>query len=68
MLPQFDIFRVDENGLLLWYAATETFEEAEVKAREQAQCQKCDYVIFSQRIGNRITIKPEYAAQSKAKG
>jgi hypothetical protein len=67
MLAEFDIFRVDEEGVLLWCAAVETLEDAEATAKKKnlAQSSKCEYVIFSQRSGNRLIITPGYAVAKR---
>ena len=65
MLAQFDMFRVDEKGALLWCASAETFEDAEATAKNLAQSSKCEYVIFSQSSGNRLIIKPGYAVAKR---
>lgn len=65
MLAEFDIFRVDEEGVLLWCLAVETFEDAEATSKNLAQSSKCEYVIFSQRSGNRLIIKPGYAVAKR---
>jgi hypothetical protein len=65
MLAQFDIFRVDEKGVLLWCAAVETFEDAEATAKNLAQSSKCECVIFSQSSGNRVIIKPGFAVAKR---
>jgi hypothetical protein len=59
VISPFDVFRVDEQGVLLWCGDAETFESAKKKARLLAQSDRCEHVIFDQATGDRITVKPD---------
>ena len=48
---EFDIFRTDKDGHLIWCAAEATFEEAKARAEVLAASDPCAYVIFRQKTG-----------------
>ena len=60
MIPPFDIFRKARGGPLLWCAAATTIEEAKAQARALMELDGLEYVIFSQKTGNRIAIGPDH--------
>lgn len=58
MIAPFDIFR-DKQGSLLWCGTAASLDEAKAKVRALAKLEKTEYVIFSQKTGNRLVIQPD---------
>ena len=58
MIAPFDIFK-DKEGTLMWCGTAMTLDEAKAKVRAMAATEKTEYVIFSQKTGNRLVIQPE---------
>ena len=58
MIAPFDIFK-DKEGSLLWCGTAATLEEAKEKVRALAESEKTEYVIYSQKTGNRLVIQPD---------
>jgi len=58
MIAPFDIFK-EKEGSLLWCGEALTLEEAKAKVKAMAESEKTEYVIFSQKTGNRIVIQPD---------
>jgi hypothetical protein len=58
MIAPFDIFK-DKQGSLIWCGTAATLEEAQAKVRDLAASEKTEYVIFSQKTGNRLVIQPD---------
>lgn len=57
MLAPLDIFVVTKDGSLLWKGSAENFEVAKLSVQTLRANTVADYVIFSQRTGNKTTIK-----------
>jgi hypothetical protein len=58
VIPPFDIFRVDEPGGTLWIEAVAELDAAKARVTALMQTTPCEYLIFSQKTGNKISIKP----------
>ena len=59
MLAPLDIFVVAEDGKLLWKGAAENLEVAKSSIKNLMSSAPADYVIYSQRTGNKTTIKAD---------
>ena len=59
MIPPFDIFSVDSEDELVWQAMAESLAVARVKVKILMDAQPGDYVIRSQRTGNKMVIKTD---------
>ena len=59
MFEPLDIFVVAKNGSLLWKRAAESFEVAKSSITELRTITPGDYVIYSQRTGDKTTIKAD---------
>jgi len=64
MIAPFDIFKTNQDGSLLWRGEATDLDDAKIRAQKLARLEKTEYIIFSQRTGNRIVVKAE-AASSK---
>ena len=60
MIPPFDIFRVANDGKLLWKAAAETLESAQHRIKLLMSVEPGDYVIYSQKTGNKTLVRSEH--------
>ena len=58
MVAPFDIFRVDEPDGMLWIEAAAELEAAKARVAALMQTTACEYLIFSQKTGHKISIKP----------
>ena len=58
MIAPFDIFRVDAPDDMVWIEAVAEPEAAKARVAALMQVKPCEYLIFSQKTGNRISIKP----------
>ncbi len=58
MIAPFDIFRVDEADGMSWIEAVAELEAAKARVAALMQVKPCEYLIFSQKTGNKISIKP----------
>lgn len=65
MIPPFDIFKV-VDGHLLWVEAVPTLDRAKGRVQELMPVRPAQYVIYSQRTGNKISLKPGESAWSDA--
>jgi len=61
MVPQFDIFRVEENGLR-WLGSASSLAAASARLRELAVDSLCDYLVLDQRTGEKYAIAADGAA------
>lgn len=59
MLPPLDIFRVENDGHLVWRAAAETPEAAQRRVRILMASDSGDYVIYSQETGGKTVMRAE---------
>jgi hypothetical protein len=57
MFAPFDIFQTEPIGNMLWRGCAASLEEARVLVRELGSDTREDYVILSQRTGNRSTVR-----------
>ena len=58
MNAPFDIFRVDAPDDMVWIEAVAEPEAANARVAALMQVKPCEYLILSQKTGNRISIKP----------
>ena len=58
MVAPFDIFRVDTPGEMLWIEAVAELESAKARVAALMQAKPGEYMIFSQKTGHKISIKP----------
>lgn len=59
MIAPLDIFVVQKDGSLLWKGTAENFEVAKLSVQTLMASTPGDYVIYSQRTGNKTTIKAD---------
>jgi hypothetical protein len=57
-LPPFDIFRVAAPDGMLWIEAAANLDIAKARVAVLMLVKPCEYLIFSQRTGHTISIKP----------
>jgi hypothetical protein len=62
MIAPFDIFRVDAPDDMLYVEAAADIETAKARVAALMQDKPCEYLIFSQKTGNKISIKPTTAS------
>ena len=58
MITPFDIFKVAPRGSVLWLESALEFETAKQRVRTLMEQVPNEYLICSQAIGNKISIKP----------
>jgi hypothetical protein len=58
VIAPFDIFRVDGPHNMLWIEAVAELEAAKERVAALMQTAPCEYLIFSQTTGRKISIKP----------
>jgi hypothetical protein len=58
MITPFDIFRFDISNEMLWIEAAADLRIAKARVAALMQAKPCEYLIFSQETGNKISIKP----------
>lgn len=58
MIAPFDIFK-DKQGTLMWCGTAMSLDEAKDKVRSMSATEKTEYVIFSQKTGNRLVVQPD---------
>jgi hypothetical protein len=61
MVSFFDIFGSDICNEMLWIEAVADLEIAKARVAELMQAKPCEYLIFSQKTGHKISIKPPMA-------
>jgi hypothetical protein len=54
----FDIFSLETPNDLLWVEAVAELEAAKARVAELMLVKPCEYLIFSQKTGHKISIKP----------
>ena len=59
MLAPLDIFLMKEDGKLVWKGAAENFEVAKLSVQKWMQSTPADYMVYSQRTGNKTVIKAD---------
>ena len=58
MITPFDIFKCDISNEMLWIEAVSDLEIAKARVAELMQAKPCEYLIFSQKTGQEISIEP----------
>jgi hypothetical protein len=58
MVPPFDIFKADSSGSPVWVEAASELEEAKARVHQLMKDCPCEYFIFSQATGRKISIEP----------
>jgi len=58
MVAPFDIFRVEAPNGMLWIEAVAELEAATARVAALMQAEPAEYMIFSQKTGHKISIKP----------
>jgi len=58
MITPFDIFECDRSNEMLWIEAVSDLEIAKARVAELIQAKPCEYLIFSQKTGQEISIEP----------
>jgi len=58
MITPFDIFECDRSNEMLWIEAVSDLEIAKARVAELMQAKHCEYLIFSQKTGQEISIEP----------
>lgn len=56
MIPEYDVFRIDDNGLT-WIESAVTLDDALMRIQQHGAKQPGDYFIFDQSTGERIMLK-----------
>ena len=56
MVPPFDIFRLDNDGTLRWLQTADSLQAATLRIEVLALSDPGEYVIFSQKTGNKTVI------------
>ena len=59
MVPPFDIFRLEENGKVLWIGTSSSVEEAERRIAIAISLLPTSYSIVSLKTGNQRVISPK---------
>jgi hypothetical protein len=62
MLPALDIFRVTDQGELLWKTTAETLESAQRRIKILMTSEPGDYVIYNHETGARTVLHPQKPA------
>jgi hypothetical protein len=57
MIPPFDIFRTEASGTHLWLESARNLEDAKARIRELGADSPGEYLILSQKTGNKLVIK-----------
>lgn len=57
MIPPFDIFRMETGGAHLWLESAPNLENAKTRIRELAAHLPGEYMVLSQKTGNKLVIK-----------
>jgi hypothetical protein len=57
MFSPFDIFLAETGGSVRWLEAAATLEDAKARVQELAVRSPGEYLILSQKTGNKLTIK-----------
>lgn len=54
MIPEFDIFKIDQDGHLRWCASASNFDDAKAQVSVLGKSDPCEFVIFSQETRDQI--------------
>jgi len=57
MIAPLDVFKVEKDGKLRWLEAAETLEQAKSRIEALGASSPGEYVIYSQKTGNKTTVK-----------
>jgi len=57
MIPQFDIFLVEDDGGVLWIESAESLEAAQSRVKQLGRSGKA-YIVLDHRTGQKLTVKP----------
>lgn len=57
MIPQFDIFLVEDDGGVLWIESAESLEAAQSRAKHLGRSGR-EYLVLDHRTGQKLTVKP----------
>ncbi|HEY4815923.1 MAG TPA: hypothetical protein VIH67_00735 [Candidatus Acidoferrum sp.] len=57
--PHLDIFRVENDGQLIWRAAAETLEAAHRRVKILMASEPGDYIIYCQETGDKTLVRAE---------
>jgi hypothetical protein len=63
MLPPFDIFKREANGEVRWIKSVEDFKSARLAVWELMASSPDEYLIYSHRTNNHLTIKPAVSVE-----
>jgi hypothetical protein len=58
MITPFDIFGCDTSNEMLWIEVVADLGIAKARVAALMQAKPCEYLIFSQKTGHKISIKP----------
>ena len=58
MITPFDIFGFDTSHEMVWIEAVADLGIAKARVAALMQAKPCEYLIFSQKTGHKISIKP----------
>ena len=62
----FDIFRVDRNGSLVWYAATYSLDKARATIEQFSKIERgVEFVILNRETKEQITVTPTLLSHTK---
>ena len=61
--PAFDIFKVEDSGVL-WLGSAATVEDAKEQVRQIAARAPGKYLLFDQKTGTKLVIEPRHAGGS----
>jgi len=61
--PAFDIFKVEDSGVL-WLGSAATVEDAKEQVRQIAARAPGKYLLFDQKTGTKLVIEPYHAGGS----
>jgi sarcosine oxidase gamma subunit len=64
MIPPYDIFKTEPNGSSRWIEAASTLDGAKARAQTLAAVSPGEYLIVSQRTGNRLVMKSNGAGEA----
>lgn len=59
MIPDFDIFRKDAAGNLIWIEAVRTHEDAKARILELATRAPGEYLVFNRNTGGKLAIRAD---------
>jgi hypothetical protein len=57
MIPPYDIFKTEPNNSARWIEAASTLDGAKARVQALAEVSPGEYLIVSQRTGNRLVMK-----------